>query len=57
VDRKGSVVGWHDDNLGERVVGVIEHAPCCFKVCLHAEKRETIVLKEGRTESDVNVKV
>jgi hypothetical protein len=57
VDRKGSVVGWHNDNLGERVVGVIEHAPCCFKVYLHAEKRETIVLKEGRTESDVNVKV
>jgi hypothetical protein len=31
-------------------------ALCWFKVCLHVEKRETIVLKEGRTESDVNVK-
>jgi hypothetical protein len=32
-------------------------APCWFKVCPHVEKRETIVLKEGRTEKDVNAKV
>jgi hypothetical protein len=36
--------------------GADEVAPCWFKVYLHVEKRETIVLKEGRIEKDVNVK-
>jgi hypothetical protein len=31
---------------------VVDAALCCFKVCLCVEKRETIVLKEGGTESD-----
>jgi hypothetical protein len=35
-----------------QILGLTDGALCCFKVCLHVEKRETIVLKEGRTESD-----
>jgi hypothetical protein len=31
-------------------------APCWFVVHLRVEKTETIVLKEGRNESDVNAK-
>jgi hypothetical protein len=35
----------------------IHCALCWFVVCPHVEKRESIVLKEGRNESDVNAKV
>jgi hypothetical protein len=44
------------ESVNEHQANCDEFALCWFVVCLHAEKRETIVLKEGRNDSDDNAK-
>ncbi len=47
---------WGLESVNEHQANCDEFALCWFVVCLHAEKRETIILKEGRNDIDDNAK-